>query len=157
MANSTQAEKSLPGESVRSNRAVLADIPENNEHRDALRVKVHQLRQENRPPGASSNRPTRRCTAPVKAPGSWPNSSEEISDGASAAQFTLTICGTICWMARAMSSLPVPVSPVIRATGCCNRDRGCARQRAAMNTSGQTEDEVSSLPKRTLIPTSTHR
>jgi hypothetical protein len=36
MANSTQAEKSLPGESVRSNRAVLADIPENNEHRDAL-------------------------------------------------------------------------------------------------------------------------
>ena len=42
------------------------------------------------PPSASSKRPSRRCVAPVNAPRSWPNSSEEISVGASAAQFTLT-------------------------------------------------------------------
>jgi len=34
--------------------------------------------------------PERRCIAPVKAPFSWPNNSEEISPGASAPQFTLT-------------------------------------------------------------------
>lgn len=42
------------------------------------------------PPFASSNRPRRRCIAPVNAPFSWPKSSEDISAGASAAQFTLT-------------------------------------------------------------------
>ena len=42
------------------------------------------------PPFASSNRPSRRRVAPVNAPFSWPKSSEEISDGARAAQFTLT-------------------------------------------------------------------
>jgi hypothetical protein len=36
MANRTPAEKSLPHESVRRNRAVLADVPENNEYRDSL-------------------------------------------------------------------------------------------------------------------------
>jgi len=36
MANSMLAEKGLPRESVRSNKAVLASIPENNAHRDAL-------------------------------------------------------------------------------------------------------------------------
>src|SRR5437016_4297342 len=40
------------------------------------------------PPWAASKRPTRRCTAPVKAPFSCPNSSEAISAGGIAAQFT---------------------------------------------------------------------
>ncbi len=69
------------------------------------------------PPSANSKRPARRCIAPVKDPFSWPNNSEEISPGASAAQFTLTkarpdLCDRL-WMARAISSLPVPVSPEI--------------------------------------------
>ncbi len=56
--------------------------------------------------------------APVKAPFSWPNNSEEISPGASAAQFTLTKARPALWdrlcTARAISSLPVPVSPEIK-------------------------------------------
>jgi hypothetical protein len=70
------------------------------------------------PPSASSKRPSPLCTAPVKAPFSWPNSSEEISDSANAAQFRLMKARPALrdrlWTARAMSSLPVPVSPVMR-------------------------------------------
>src|ERR1700676_4885343 len=70
------------------------------------------------PPFANSNRPRRRCIAPVNAPFSWPKSSEDISDGARAAQFTLTKARCDrrdrLWMARAISSLPVPVSPLTR-------------------------------------------
>ena len=69
------------------------------------------------PPAASSKRPRRRSSAPVKAPFSWPNSSEATSPSGSAAQLTLTRArlarGDPWWIARAMSSLPVPVSPVI--------------------------------------------
>src|SRR6266581_2906064 len=55
--------------------------------------------------------------APVKAPFSWPNNSEAISEGGIEAQFTLikawvARCEPLC-MARAISSFPVPVSPVI--------------------------------------------
>ena len=54
-------------------------------------------------------------TAPVNAPCSWPNSSESISSGAIAPQFTRRngpFRNVECsWMARAMISLPVPVSP----------------------------------------------
>jgi hypothetical protein len=39
-------------------------------------------------PWADSKRPRRRCNAPVKAPLSWPNNSEAISEGGMAAQFT---------------------------------------------------------------------
>ena len=42
------------------------------------------------PPSASSNRPGRRCSAPVKLPFSWPNSSDSRMPGASAAQLTRT-------------------------------------------------------------------
>ena len=64
---------------------------------------------------ASSKRPFFCCTAPVNAPRSCPNSSLSARLAGSAAQLTLTI--TPCrrrlrlWMARAVSSLPVPVSP----------------------------------------------
>ena len=68
-------------------------------------------------PAASSNRPRRLSSAPVNAPRSWPNSSEATSPSGSAAQLTLTRArrarGDPAWMARATSSLPVPVSPVI--------------------------------------------
>jgi len=40
------------------------------------------------PPSAASNLPMRRCTAPVKAPFSCPNSSEAMSGGGIAAQLT---------------------------------------------------------------------
>jgi hypothetical protein len=42
------------------------------------------------PPSASSKLPARRCRAPVKAPFSWPNNSDEIKEGGIAAQLTLT-------------------------------------------------------------------
>ncbi len=67
------------------------------------------------PPSAASTRPVRAALAPVKAPFSWPNSSDSISVSGIAAQFT-QISGArerlLCWwMARATSSLPVPDSP----------------------------------------------
>jgi len=67
------------------------------------------------PPSAASNRPILRWTAPVNAPFSWPNSSEAISDAGIAAQLTRMKARLArfdrLWMARATSSLPVPVSP----------------------------------------------
>ncbi|MDF9863524.1 hypothetical protein M2437_002506 [Methylorubrum pseudosasae] len=42
------------------------------------------------PPLASSNRPMRRATAPVKAPFSWPNSSDSSRASGIAAQLTET-------------------------------------------------------------------
>ena len=68
------------------------------------------------PPRASSNRPFLSTTAPVKAPRTWPNSSDSRSPSGSAPQLTGTNAraerGPWRWMARATSSLPVPVSPV---------------------------------------------
>ncbi len=53
----------------------------------------------------------------MNAPFSWPKSSEAISDTGRAAQLTATRARRARrerrWMARATSSLPVPVSPVI--------------------------------------------
>src|SRR6266436_9518976 len=84
------------------------------------------------PPSASSKRPCRRCRAPVNAPFSWPNSSEAMSDDGIAAQFTATKAraerGERLWMARAMSSLPVPVSPVISTVRIRRRHLGHVRQ-----------------------------
>ena len=64
------------------------------------------------PPSATSNRPRFLATAPVKAPRSWPNSSLSISSGGMAAQLTFTngpaATALLRWMARAISSLPVP-------------------------------------------------
>src|SRR6202022_1359541 len=69
------------------------------------------------PECASSKRPWRRCTAPVKAPFSWPNSSDAIKEEGIDAQFTLINawperCECLC-TARAINSFPVPVSPMI--------------------------------------------
>src|SRR6266545_4226964 len=68
------------------------------------------------PPSASSNLPRRRATAPVKAPRSWPKSSDSISSSGTAAQLTSTKGPSArvdrAWMARATSSLPEPLSPL---------------------------------------------
>src|SRR5262245_40960732 len=68
------------------------------------------------PPAATSKRPRRRCSAPVNAPRSWPKSSDAIKVSGIAAQLTLTKGPAArrdqAWMARARSSLPVPVSPL---------------------------------------------
>ena len=70
--------------------------------------------------------------APVKAPFSWPNSSDSTRSGAMAPQLTVTKGrsrrGLAWWMARARSSLPVPDSPSIR-TGM---ERGATRRARAM-------------------------
>ena len=80
------------------------------------------------PPCAASNDPARAATAPVNAPRAWPNSSPSISELASAAQSTMTngpdARADASWIARATSSLPVPVSPRIStgASLCATRD-----------------------------------
>ena len=64
---------------------------------------------------ACTNRPLRAPQAPVKAPSTCPNSSASASDGLSAAMLTATNAAVRRalwrWMARAASSLPVPLSP----------------------------------------------
>ena len=69
------------------------------------------------PPAACSNFPMWRVAAPVKEPFSWPKSSDSISSAGTAAQLSVTK-GPACralfwWIVRAISSLPVPVSPWI--------------------------------------------
>ncbi len=67
------------------------------------------------PPSASSKRPAREYTAPVKEPFSWPKSSLSSSVSGSAAQATFTKgllrLGLFWCSAWAKSSLPVPLSP----------------------------------------------
>ena len=69
------------------------------------------------PRWAVSKRPTRAAAAPVNAPRSWPNSSLSSSVSGNAAQFTAMNGSSARWLrrwiARAASSLPTPVSPVI--------------------------------------------
>jgi len=69
------------------------------------------------PPVAAANSPSVLATAPVKAPLTWPNSSDSISVSGTAPQFTetkgpLRRLDSQC-SAWATSSLPVPLSPVI--------------------------------------------
>ena len=68
------------------------------------------------PPAASSKRPARSRTAPVKAPRTWPKSSLSRSSPGRAPQFTATKGparrGERAWIACATTSLPVPLSPV---------------------------------------------
>ena len=69
------------------------------------------------PPSASANLPFFVVVAPVNAPRTWPNSSDSSSVSGIAAQLTLmsgmSRCALRSWIARATSSLPVPVSPVM--------------------------------------------
>ena len=68
------------------------------------------------PPSAASKRPVAPRVAPVKAPRSWPKSSLSISAGGDGGAVHVDERlarggGCAAWMARATSSLPVPVSP----------------------------------------------
>ena len=69
------------------------------------------------PPSASSSRPLRSTVAPVNAPRWWPKSSPSIRPGLSAARQTGKNARRLRvlwrWIARATSSLPVPLSPVM--------------------------------------------
>ena len=69
-------------------------------------------------PWATSNRPTCRVSAPVNAPFSRPNNSLSIKLAGRAAQLTVisgrSLRGLMLWMAAAISSFPVPVSPRMR-------------------------------------------
>src|SRR6185503_7144815 len=68
------------------------------------------------PPSASSKRPGRSLIAPVKAPRSCPKSSDSISVSEKSAQLTATKGRCLrrldWWMSVAVTSLPVPLSPV---------------------------------------------
>ncbi len=68
------------------------------------------------PPCAASKRPFLPCRASVKAPFTWPKSSLSSSVSGSAPQLMLTKGPSARpespWIARATSSLPVPLSPV---------------------------------------------
>ncbi len=70
------------------------------------------------PPSAASNLPLRRAKAPVKAPFSWPNSSDSSRLSVRAAQETATKGPPArvlsWWTARARTSLPLPDSPRTR-------------------------------------------
>ena len=67
------------------------------------------------PPSAASNFPTLLNAAPVNAPFSWPNNSLARRSGVRATQLTATkgcsARGLHWWIARAITSLPVPLSP----------------------------------------------
>ncbi len=69
------------------------------------------------PRSASRKEPSRSDTAPVKAPRTWPNSSLSSNSLGMAAQLMATKGWRErrpwAWIARATTSLPVPVSPVI--------------------------------------------
>ena len=70
------------------------------------------------PPSPERNTPREGPTAPVNEPFSWPKSWLSISDAAIALQLMATngpsARGPCEWSAWAISSLPQPVSPVIR-------------------------------------------
>ena len=68
------------------------------------------------PPAAASKRPTRRASAPVNAPFSWPKSSLSTSSRADRRavhrdERARSRAGCASWSACATSSLPVPLSP----------------------------------------------
>ena len=69
------------------------------------------------PPSAAWNLPSLLATAPVNAPLTWPNSSDSSRFSGMAPQLIVTnglpARGERVWISRAISSLPVPVSPVI--------------------------------------------
>ena len=70
------------------------------------------------PPSASLKSPLFSLTAPVKAPLSWPKSSDSRRFSGRAPQLIETngraARAEVRWMARAMSPFPVPDSPVMR-------------------------------------------
>ncbi len=70
------------------------------------------------PPWAASSKPILMLSAPVNAPFSWPKSSFAINSSVKLPQLKLikglSFLGLPKWIARAVNSLPVPLSPWIR-------------------------------------------
>src|SRR5215469_14505245 len=92
------------------------------------------------PRSASSKRPIFWLMAPVNAPFSWPKSSDSMRPDGMAAQLIFTKVrsrrGLRLWMARAKSSLPVPVSPsssTVVAAGAASSTWPRARLSAALS------------------------
>ncbi|MCY1536389.1 hypothetical protein D9M68_718460 [compost metagenome] len=106
------------------------------------------------PPSAASTRPTRRSLASVKAPFSWPNSSDSSRCDGIAAQLNSTK-GPLLRLpskcsARAISSLPVPVSPSISTAGSSASAMwlsASSRWRTMDLTSSIAGDSPSSAPR----------
>ena len=94
------------------------------------------------PPSACSSRPILVLCAPVKAPRSWPNSSDSRSSVDSAAQLTATNARSrllpSVWMARATSSLPVPDSPVTSTVASASAARSTTRNRRRIGSDWPT-------------------
>ena len=91
------------------------------------------------PPWASRKAPRRLAVAPLKAPRTWPKSSLSSRSGGMAAQLTATKGAPrrlpCSWMARATSSLPVPVSPVTSTVASLSTRRPmvfCTWRRASL-------------------------
>ncbi len=112
------------------------------------------------PESAVTNFPICLRTAPVKLPFSWPKSSDSISSSGMAAQLTCTSCRSrraeARWRARATSSLPVPLSPVIStvalvgaALSMVSRSLRIAAA-APIRVSGSTPSERFSARRRAL-------
>jgi hypothetical protein len=96
-------------------------------------------------PSASSKRPIWRSKAPVKAPFSWPNSTDSTRFSGIAPQLTVIIGflprGEAVWIAWAITSLPVPLSPSIR-TETRARAALAAIARAERNSGAGADDLV---------------
>ena len=84
------------------------------------------------PPSATSNRPARCSSAPVNAPLRWPKSSLSTRCSGRAPQLTATSGPSArplpSWMARATSSLPVPVSPRMSTVASLAATRAISRR-----------------------------
>ena len=88
------------------------------------------------PPSASANLPFLVAVAPVNAPRTWPKSSDSSSVSGIAAQLTLmsgmSRCALRSWIARATSSLPVPVSPVMSTVLLVSATRSARRMMSSI-------------------------
>ena len=86
----------------------------------------------------------RRATAPVKAPFSWPKNSLSMRSRGIAVQFTATKGrsrrGERRWIARATSSLPVPVSP--RRSTVASASATCSTIANTSRIAGEVADDL---------------
>ena len=103
-------------------------------------------------PSASSKRPIWRSKAPVKAPFSWPNSTDSTRFSGIAPQLTVWSCflprGEAAWIAWATISLPEPLSPSISTE---TRARAALAAIASAVRNWGAEPTISSKPSALAI------
>ena len=106
------------------------------------------------PPSAISNLPARSRLAPVKAPATCPNSSLSAMDSGSAAQLTWISAssrrGEVSWICRATSSLPTPVSPVMRTARSERGDQMDLVEQPARGRAGAEDLPAAGEPRAAL-------